>query len=142
MNHLQKRERYAKLPDSVLKGTGLSAESKLVYAILARHVFKGGLVYIGQRRIASMLEMSQASVSRRIKELLSAGHIEMTDIGSPGKRRGYHLISTTFLPREKKQYGERKPGFSSVTRAAGASALLSSGARGSTLDDIMGERPA
>lgn len=97
-----KRERHARTPDSVLSDKRLNLETKAVYSAMARHAFKGGLVYIGQRRLADYLGVHQTTVSRNIVELIKHEHIEVT-VSGDGKRSGYRLKSSIFLPREKRQ---------------------------------------
>jgi len=128
------------LPDSVLLHPALSAESKLVYAAIARHAFNGSEVYIGQRKIAELLGMSQSSVSRRIQELLELKHIEISD-SRHGKRSGYHLLSNVFVKRESQKGVNTHQGVSSTVRKARAFAQTNSNPH-AALDDIFGKATA
>lgn len=140
LNHFQKRERHARLPDSVLRDSFLCAESKLVYAAIARHTFKGSEVYIGQRKIAELLGMSQSSVSRRIKELLELNHIEKSD-SRAGRRSGYHLISNVFVKREINGGRNSQQGISATVRKARAFAQTNTNPH-DALDEIFGKATA
>lgn len=102
LTHFVKRERYGRTPDSVARDARLTLEAKAVYGALARHAFKAGNVYIGQRRLAEYLQTSQKNVSRRIQELLKCGHIRLSEPTARGHRAGYQLQSNLFAPREKK----------------------------------------
>lgn len=139
-HHQSKRERHSRTPDSVLNDKRLSLESRTVYTCLARHAFKGGMVYMGQRRIANLLGVNQSTVSRRLQELLVHGHVETLPT-TVGRRAGYHLTSTIFLPREhlKREPAKR---ISPTVRAASAWAETSQGERGATLDEIIGGKTA
>jgi predicted GNAT family N-acyltransferase len=92
----------------VLRDKRLSAQAKIVYAGLARHALKEGLVYIGQRRLADLVNFSQSMVARKISELRTLGHITVTS-DARGRRNGYKLLSTTFMPWkvERKPYKKR-----------------------------------
>src|SRR5436189_631807 len=46
---------YARVPDSILFDRGLSMTGRCLYGLLARYVFQGTVVKIGQRLIASRL---------------------------------------------------------------------------------------
>lgn len=140
MNHFSKRERHARLPDSVLRSSALSAESKLVYAAIARHAFKGAEVYIGQRKIAELLGMSQSSVSRRIKELLEFKHIKVSD-SRAGRRSGYHLMSNVFVKREMGGGRNSQQGISSTVRKARAFAQTNTNPH-AALDGIFDKETA
>lgn len=95
-----KRERHSRTPDSVLKDKGLSLEAMAIFAAYARHAFKGGLVYIGQRRLATLLGVDQSTISRHTKELIDRGHMKPTEEKRRGYRSGYKLLSNIFQPRE------------------------------------------
>ncbi len=98
---LPKRERYARTPDSVLKDRRLGAMAKLVYAAMARESVKRGECWAGQRKIAGVIGISQAQVSRRIAELIGCAHVERINLVR-GRRSGYRLLSNIFQPRERK----------------------------------------
>ncbi len=116
--HFPRRERFGKTPDSVANDSRLSLESKAVYSGLARHAFKGGLTGIGTRLLAQHLTTNQSTVSRCLQELCHCGHIVKTQPTMRGKRGGYKLVSTTFLPQESKQRrdSQRRPSVRSAAR--------------------------
>ena len=131
VNHSEKRERHARTPDSVLKSTTVSLQARAVYAGLARHAFKGGKVYIGQRRLAEILGTTQPTISRCIDELLAAKLIEKEE-DTPGRRANYKLLSNIFLPLERSTFKKRPSRLSETAKAA-----LQSNSR-ATLDEILG----
>jgi len=92
-------EKYSRIPDSVLFDERLSMADRCVYAVLARHVFQGTTVKIGQRRIAKDLRCHVATVNSGIHELAACGHI---CIRSRGRSRGmYHLSSRVFGQKQR-----------------------------------------
>lgn len=141
MNHpgdsLPKRERHSRLPDSILLDKRLSPEAITVYAGLSRHALKAGIVYIGQRRLAQLVNMSQMTVSRKLNELQTAGHIIVT-VDKKGRRATYTLTSTVFLPTDqvqpsaKSQWKGRRRKTETVKAAAWANSRQA-------LDDIIGQ---
>jgi hypothetical protein len=87
-------EKYARIPDSVLFDDGLSVAGRAVYCVLARYVFQGTTVKIGQRRIAHVLGMHVETVNGAIHELEEREHIAIRGQGQ--SRRVYCLRSSVF----------------------------------------------
>ena len=92
-------EKYARLPDSVLRDGRLSAAARCVYAGLARYAYQGTTVRIGQRWIARLLSMHLGTVNAAIHELERYGHIVITGAGKT--RRFYHLVSSVFGKKQR-----------------------------------------
>jgi hypothetical protein len=92
-------EKYARTPDSVLLDRGLSTTARCVYAVLARHVFQGTTVNIGQRRIADLLGIHVGTVNRALHELELRTHICIRGRGNG--RRIYHLRSAVFGQKQR-----------------------------------------
>jgi len=68
--------------------------ARCVYAVMARYVYQGATVKIGQRRIASLLGVHVETVNVALHELADTRHL---DIRGRGKaRRIYHLCSSVF----------------------------------------------
>lgn len=104
VTHFGKRERHARTPISVLHDKRLSLSAKAIYAELAQHAFSGGKVYVGERRIASLLGCSQKTVSRCINELIRCCHIEKSE-SRRGRRSEYRILSNIFMVRQKEPAG-------------------------------------
>jgi DNA-binding transcriptional regulator YhcF (GntR family) len=68
--------------------------ARCVYGVLARHVFQGTTVNIGQRRIANLLGVHVGTVNRALHELGERKHISIRGRGNG--RRIYHLHSPVF----------------------------------------------
>lgn len=104
VNHKRftKVNHYGRIPREVLADRSLSAEAKVVYACLALTTFQGSVAYIGQRLIGEILGCSQASVSRRLRELERAGHIKQNDVGR-GRRSFWELTSQVFGQKQGRE---------------------------------------
>lgn len=81
--------------------TKITAEAKLVYAVLAGHAHQGAVASVGQRRIAGMLGLGLASVSRKVAELEGASYIKSKNSGA-GRRYWYELLSPVFGQKQGK----------------------------------------
>jgi DNA-binding MarR family transcriptional regulator len=92
-------EKYARVPDSVLFDHGLSMTARGVYGVLARHVFQGTTVNVGQRRIANLLGVHVGTVNRALHELEERKHISIRGRGNG--RRIYHLRSLVFGQKQR-----------------------------------------
>jgi len=97
-------EKYARTPDSVLLDRELSMTARCVYAVLARHVFQGTTVNIGQRRIAGLLGVHVGTVTRALHELEERKHISIRGCGNG--RRIYHLRSAVFGKKQRAGFEE------------------------------------
>jgi hypothetical protein len=92
-------EKYARMPESVLFDEGLSVTARCVYAVLARYVYQGATVKIGQRRIAKLLGVHVETVNVAIHELEDREHIAIRGEGKA--RRLYHLSSFVFGQKQR-----------------------------------------
>jgi hypothetical protein len=92
-------EKYARMPESVLFDGGLSVTARCVYGVLARYVYQGTTVRIGQRRIAKLLGLHVETVNVAIHELEDRQHIAIR--GSGRARRVYHLASFVFGQKQR-----------------------------------------
>jgi len=92
-------EKYARVPDSVLRDDALSASARCVYAVLARYTFQGTTVSIGHRRIAGILGLHKETVGTAIHELEEGKHIVIRGKGKA--RRIYHLQSAVFGQKQR-----------------------------------------
>ena len=92
-------EKYARMPDSVLFDRGLSISARCVYGVLARYVYQGTTVKIGQRRIARLLGIHVETVNGAIHELENWKHIAVRGDGKA--RRIYHLPSSVFGQKQR-----------------------------------------
>ena len=135
---LPKRERHSRVPDSILLDKRLSHEAVRVYAGLSRHALKAGIVYIGQRRLADMIHMSQRTVARKLAELQSYGLITVA-ADTKGKRATYTLTSTVFLPADQVQ-PTAKSQWKGRRRKTETSKAADWANSRQALDEIMGEK--
>ena len=87
------------MPESVLFDDGLSVTARCVYGVLARYVYQGTAVKIGQRRIAKLLGVHVETVNLAIHELEGRQHIVVR--GNGKARRLYHLSSTVFGQKQR-----------------------------------------
>lgn len=116
-----------------------------VYGAIARGVRRGkDFSWVGQRLVAKNTGFSQMTVSRRVKDLVSFGFIEVIP-AKDGQRTCYRMLSNAFAPSKwnKSSSGKRsQSGVSSTVRRAKAWANTSQSARGSVLDEILGKESA
>src|ERR1039458_5750336 len=92
-------ENYARMPESVLFDDALSVTARCVYGVLARYVYQGTTVKIGQRRIAGLLGVHVETVNVAIHELEGRQHIAIRGTGRA--RRIYHLSSSVFGQKQR-----------------------------------------
>jgi len=92
-------EYYARMPESVLFDDALSVTARCVYGVLARYVYQGTTVKIGQRRIAGLLGVHVETVNAAIHELEGRQHIAIRGTGRA--RRIYHLSSSVFGQKQR-----------------------------------------
>ena len=92
-------ENYARMPESVLFDEGLSVTARCVYGVLARYVYQGTTVRIGQRRIAKLLGLHVETVNLAVHELEDRQHIVIRGKGKA--RRLYHLASFVFGKKQR-----------------------------------------
>jgi len=114
-------EKYARVPDTVLRDRALSPTARCIYAALSRYTYQGTTVSIGQRRIAGILGLHQETVGLGIRELEDRKHIVIKGKGKA--RRIYHLQSSVFGQKQRAGIEEvisspsRTPRLASVRRA-------------------------
>jgi len=92
-------EKYARVPDSVLRDSTLSPAARCVYALLSRYTYQGTTVSIGHRRIAGLLGFHKETVGIAIRELELQRHIVIRGKGKA--RRVYHLRSLIFGQKQR-----------------------------------------
>jgi DNA-binding MarR family transcriptional regulator len=85
---------WAKVPVSVIRDGKLSDRAKIVYVEIVAQAFRRN-ANIGQRLIAQNLGYSQMTVSRKVKELVAAGHLKRVAVGK-GQRSEYEPTSVVF----------------------------------------------
>ncbi len=72
---------FTQVPNAILKGEGISAGAKLVYALLLSYAWHNDFCFPGQERLATDIGISRQSVNTHVKELERKGFIVI-------KRRG------------------------------------------------------
>ncbi len=95
-------ERYGRGPDSVILDVNLSDFAKVVYVLIARHVFQGNTASIGTREMARLLSTTQSRVTRAVRELIAAGKVENRRV-KRGQRGMWVLPSSIFAQKQGKQ---------------------------------------
>jgi hypothetical protein len=101
------RSPFAKIgPEPIIDDPRMTLEHLRVYWALASSVPKGGdRCKVGQRLVARIVKLSQATVSRRIGDLVRWGHLEV-ETSEPGKRARYILKSVAFQIKPKESIGK------------------------------------
>ena len=87
---------YGRIPASVLLDGTLTSDAVRVYGLLALPVLQGNVSSVGMRVVAGILHVSPQTVMRRIRELVAAGHVEISKGTGKGKRAWYLLTSPVF----------------------------------------------
>lgn len=87
MSGLVYGQRFAQIPDGVLYAIGVSANAKILWAILQRHADPAGACYPGRKRMADLMGVSEETVKRAKAELVKAKLIECTPRFDTGGRR-------------------------------------------------------
>jgi hypothetical protein len=101
------RSPFAKIgPEPIIDDPRMTLEHLRVYWALASTVPKGrDRCKVGQRLVSRIVNRSQATVSRRISDLVAWGHIE-AEVSEPGKRSRYLLKSIAFQVKPKESIGK------------------------------------
>lgn len=92
--------RYGRVPLTVLNDPTISSDAVRVYGILATTTRQGNVSNLGLRFIGEGLGVSAATVMRRIRELVAAGHVTQVP-GENGKRAFYVLTSPVFGQKQR-----------------------------------------
>jgi len=84
---------FTQLPNFILRNPDLSIGAKTTYALFLSYAWHNNLCFPGQDRLAKDIGMSIGSINTFIKELESAGLIEITRRGQ-GKTNLYTINFT------------------------------------------------
>lgn len=88
---------HSKAPASVSLDKSLSSDAKVVYFVMGLKT-KDCHCTVGMRYLGKLLNLSAATVMRRVDELVRAGHLERIPVAS-GQRAQYRFTSPAFLIR-------------------------------------------
>ena len=77
-------EYYINIPSKVLKNRDLKFRSKILYGEISRLSQKDGYCYASNKYLGELLGIHEKSVSRLIKELISANLVKMTETSECG----------------------------------------------------------
>jgi hypothetical protein len=81
---------FTQVPNHLLRNQKLSANAKIVYAMLLSYAWNNRRVYPGQVRMGDDIGLSQPTIHRAIQELESEGWLEVQRRGQ-GKTNIYIL---------------------------------------------------
>lgn len=81
---------FTQVPNFILKHADLSLGAKVTYSMFLHYAWHNDSCFPGQERLANDMGMSQSRVSEFIKELQTAGLIEITRRGQ-GKTNIYKI---------------------------------------------------
>ncbi len=101
---------FGKLPAAVVLDKRLSSDAVRVYAVLTLKTMKGTVATLGMRHLGSLIGLSPATVMRRLKELVAAGHLTHLPVGK-GKRGRYEFTSPCFDARPQFNPGLSDPSY-------------------------------
>lgn len=91
---------YGRTPASVSLDVSISSEACRVYSIMALKTFQGSVAKIGMRQLGILIGKSPATAMRRVKELVSAGHLRVSRKEN-GKRCWYEFTSPVFAQKQR-----------------------------------------
>lgn len=77
-------EYYINIPSKVLKNRDLKFSSKILYGEISRLSQKDGYCYASNKYLGELLGIHEKSVSRLIKELISANLVRITETSECG----------------------------------------------------------
>ena len=81
---------FTQVPNFILSDPNLSVGAKVVYAMFLSYAWHNNLVFPGQDRLAKAIGVTQGRVSQFIKELQTAGLVEINRRGQ-GKTNVYKV---------------------------------------------------
>ena len=90
---------FTQVPNFVLKNAQLSANAKVVYAMLLSYAWHHDRVFPGQARMAEAMGSSQATIARATAELEQAGYLQISRRGQ-GLTNLYTLRHRVKPPRK------------------------------------------
>ena len=90
-------KKHGRIPPEVFGDTNLTGSDVRVYAVLADGERKG-IVSLGMRLIAQVVNEYPHQVHASIARLVQFGHVERSVVGS-GQRQTYRLLSPIFTPK-------------------------------------------
>ena len=92
---------FTQVPNFLFKKSGLSMGAIVVYSKFLSYAWHNDFCFPGQQRLADELDMSQPSINAFIKELGTAGLIEVTRRGQ-GKTNVYKINFVVKKTRSRK----------------------------------------
>ncbi len=93
---------FTQVPNIILKDPKLSANAKVVYALMLSYAWHNNRVFPGQDRMAEDLGTSRPTVTKAVAELVQEGWLETQRRGQ-GKTNIYILKYRVDTKRTKKQ---------------------------------------
>lgn len=87
------------IPESLLSGTTVSHRAAVLFGVLARFSGKDGLCFPGQIRLAGIFGVTERTVQRWLRELVSAGFIRTTRRGLGTRTNAYNFVWHHLLDR-------------------------------------------
>lgn len=92
---------FARVPATVALDPALSSDAVRVFSLISLDVYEGRVARVGMRQMGRILGVSAATIMRRVKELLAAGHLRMST--EKGKRAFYEATSPVFGQKQGKR---------------------------------------
>ena len=92
---------FTQVPNFILTNKGISVGAKLAYAMLLKYAWYDDACYPGQIKLAEDMGAGERSIRTYLKELESAGLLEITQRGL-GKTNLYRLYLTIKKPTARR----------------------------------------
>lgn len=92
---------FTQVPNFILINKALSVGAKLAYAMLLKYAWYDDACYPGQVKLAEDMGAGERSIRTYLKELESAGFLEITQRGL-GRTNLYRLYLTIKKPTERR----------------------------------------
>ena len=92
---------FTQVPNFILTNKGISVGAKLAYAMLLKYAWYDDACYPGQIKLAEDMGAGERSIRTYLKELESAGLLEITQRGL-GKTNLYRLYLTIKKPSARR----------------------------------------